>query len=58
MIKDRKEMINEADMLKGNINRMCVTTDDEELDVMYTFAKLRLEEIYEYNKNRFENKTL
>lgn len=33
-----KELLNEADMLQGNINRMMVTNDKDELLKMYTFA--------------------
>lgn len=41
-----KELMNEADMLKGNINRMMVTDDKNELINMYSFALRRLEKIY------------
>ena len=41
-----KELMNEADMLKGNINRMMVTNDKDELISMYSFALRRLEKIY------------
>ena len=41
-----KELMNEADMLKGNINRMMVTDDKDELLSMYSFALRRLEKIY------------
>lgn len=41
-----KELIVEADMLKGNINRMMVTDDKNELINMYSFALRRLEKIY------------
>lgn len=41
-----KELMNEADMLKGNINRMMVTDDKNELLNMYSFALRRLEKIY------------
>lgn len=42
----RKELMNEADMLEGNINRMMVTDDKNELMNMYSFALRRLEKIY------------
>lgn len=48
----RQEMLIETDMLQGNLNRMCVTKDAEELERMYETAKRRLEKIYEFNKNR------
>lgn len=41
-----KELLNEADMLQGNINRMMVTKDNTELITMYTFALERLSKIY------------
>jgi hypothetical protein len=41
-----KELMNEADMLQGNINRMMVTDDKDELLNMYTTALGRLEKIY------------
>lgn len=48
----RQEMLIETDMLQGNLNRMCVTKDAEELERMYETARRRLEKIYEFNKNR------
>lgn len=47
-ITDTQALQNEIDMLKGNINRMAVTDDKEELDVMKQFALMRIEAIYEY----------
>lgn len=41
-----KELMNEADMLRGNINRMMVTDDKNELINMYSFALRRLEKIF------------
>lgn len=41
-----KELMNEAEMLKGNINRMMVTDDKNELINMYSFALRRLEKIF------------
>lgn len=41
-----KELMNEADMLQGNINRMMVTDDKAELLRMYAFAFERLGKIY------------
>ncbi len=37
---------NEEDMLKGNINRMCVTDSLKELFSMYDFALKRISKIY------------
>lgn len=41
-----KELMSEADMLEGNINRMMVTDDRDELINIYIFALKRLEKIY------------
>lgn len=40
--------------LIGNLNRMCVTSDAEELDKMYQFAKKRLDNLYRGNRERLE----
>lgn len=42
----RKELMGEAEMLQGNINRMMVTDDKSELLRMYAFALERLGLIY------------
>lgn len=42
----KKELMGEAEMLKGNINRMMVTNDKNELLKMYAFAHERLGLIY------------
>lgn len=54
MLKNYDDLSNEINMLKGNINRMCVTSETDELERMYDFAKRRLDEIYTYNKSRVE----
>ena len=41
-----KELMNECDMLQGNINRMMVTKDPKELLRMYEFAEMRLQKIH------------
>ena len=41
-----KELMIEADMLQGNINRMMVTKDPKELLRMYEFAEKRLQKIH------------
>lgn len=41
-----QELQNEYDMLKGNINRMFVTKDDEEFESGIKYAKKRLDTIY------------
>lgn len=42
---ERKEMLNLADMIQGEINRMCVTKDFSEFDSMYRCAKKNIEEL-------------
>lgn len=42
----RQELMNEADMLQGNINRMMVTDDITELANMYYSALQRISRIY------------
>lgn len=44
---------NEEDMLKGNINRMCVTDSLKELYSMYDFALKRISRIYNINLEKF-----
>ena len=41
-----QELLNECDMLEGNINRMMVTKDLKELTRMYEFAEMRLQKIH------------
>ncbi|MDV3427393.1 MAG: hypothetical protein LIR50_10055 [Bacillota bacterium] len=41
-----KELMIEVDMLKGNINRMMVTKDPQELQKMHEIAEYRLYKIY------------
>ena len=42
----KHELMNQADMLQGNINRMMVTDDTEELLSMYMWAERRLKTIH------------
>lgn len=51
-IRNREEMLGEVDMLRGNINRICVSDDVEEISQMYHYALTRLEEIMKYNVRR------
>ena len=39
---DKQRLDNEIDMLKGNINRMCVTKTFKELNEMYDYAMDRV----------------
>lgn len=51
-IKTKEELDNEIDLLEGNINRMCVTTNLVELCDMAMWAQKRIENIYDYNKQK------
>ena len=51
-IKNYNELQNELDMLKGNINRLCISDSVEELDNHIKYAKLRLENVYAYRYNQ------
>lgn len=55
-IKTKQELDIEIDMLKGNINRMCVSDSIVELYDMTIWAQKRIENIYDYNKQRLMNK--
>lgn len=48
----RHKIDNEMDMIKGNLNRMCVTDDTDELLTMYAYASIRLHDILIANRNR------
>lgn len=55
LTKEELNKIYEAeDMLKGNINRMCVTDDLIEFARMYYFAKKRIDTIFEINFERIK----
>jgi hypothetical protein len=54
MINNYDGLKHEIDMLKGNINRMCVALEKKELDSLYLFANLRLKDVYAYNLYRIK----
>jgi hypothetical protein len=54
MCVDQKTWI-EFEMLQGNINRMCVTNDAEELKEMMGYAEERLKEIYNLRLKEIES---
>lgn len=56
--KKNKDLILECDMLQGNINRMMVTHDEEELLKMFAFAHTRLGNIFWENKIRIQSDKL
>ena len=51
-IRNREEMLGEVDMLRGNINRICVSDNVEEISQTYHYALMRLEELMKYNVRR------
>lgn len=44
---------NEKDMLRGNLNRMCVADDIDELIKMYHYAESRIQTIFDICIDRF-----
>lgn len=55
--QERELIESERDMLKGNINRMCVADALEELYKQSDFARHRILEIENITKNRFTGQT-
>lgn len=55
--QERRCVENEFDMLKGNINRMCVTDDIKELYKQSDFARHRILKIENLAKSRFSDQT-
>ena len=51
--QERRRIENECDMLKGNINRMCVTDDIKELYKQADFAVRRIFKIENIAVSRF-----
>lgn len=49
---DRRDLERDLDILQGNINRMCVTDDEQELISMQQWAKKRIDSIYLWNRQR------
>lgn len=56
--KKHKDLMIECDMLQGNINRMMVTDDGEELLKMFAFAHKRLGHIFWENQIRIQTDKL
>lgn len=56
--KECKDLMIECDMLRGNVNRMMVTDDHEELLTMFAYAHHRLDRIYWQNKKRINLKNI
>lgn len=51
-----KELTIEIDMLKGNINRICLTNDMDEFKRMCDVSIIRLFNIQKYNEDRINAK--
>lgn len=47
-----QELEIEKNMLIGNIDRICVTDNEKELDSMYYHTMRRIKRIYDYNLSR------
>lgn len=56
--RERKQLMIECDMLQGNINRMMVTGNHEELLTMFAYAHHRLDNLYWKNKKRINLKAV
>jgi hypothetical protein len=56
MIDERKAIMNLADMMKGEINRMCVTEDLEELWAMEKYLYKNTKRLWELNHDRIISK--
>lgn len=56
--KKHKDLMIECDMLQGNINRMMVTNDAEELLRMFAFAHKHLGNIFWENQIRIQTDKL
>lgn len=54
--KDRRILDDDMDMIKGNLNRMCVCDTIKELEEMYNFATKRLFRIYRINLEKLIDK--
>ena len=46
----------EIDMLQGNINRICITDNKQELSSMVEWAKYRIDIIFNMRKEELDNK--
>lgn len=51
-----RETMNSVDMLKGSINRMCVTDDMDELRHLLTSSMCSLSELYIVNREKLKER--
>jgi hypothetical protein len=56
MVASKEFLKNEIDFLTGNINRMCVSDNAIEITEMCQWAYKRLEDIYQFNLERVNEK--
>ena len=52
----RNHIMNEADMLNGCKNRMCITDDEDELSRLYVSLNLRAANLFQMNLKRIRNR--
>lgn len=50
-----KSILNRAETIKGEINRMCVTNELSELETMKQHALINIKELFEENYRRLNN---
>ena len=55
VIKNRQELYFNIDMLEGQVNRISVTRDIEELNKLYDFALKNLKAMYDFRLKEMEN---
>ena len=53
-----RELMNECEMLKGDIDRMMITQDPTELNDLYEWASNRLRTIYHENMEMLPHTTV
>lgn len=56
MTNYQKQIDNITDMIRGEINRMCVTDNLAELDAMHTYSVKNLEKLHELMYQRWKER--
>lgn len=51
---NRNEMYNLVEMLRGEVNRMCITDEMKELDNLRLCADLNISKLFDMNVQRLE----
>ena len=57
-MKHRQEIVNLGDTIEGEINRICVTNDIEELNSMEVYVKRNLEKLISIRYMELRNKEI